>query len=527
MDLFLPDKINGENGALIADFSIGTFIGANGSGKTRLGIWLEDRHYPASHRISAQKALEMPAKVSPVSEETARRVFLLGGDICAGDPRWVKRHHRWGGNPDSHLLNDFGQLMILLHTEEYDVSIKFRRDSQTNPGLPPPKTKLDILKEIWERVLPHRRLTIGTGTVDTIIPETGIMYPATAMSDGERVIFYYIGEVLCAPENSLFIVDEPENHVHKAIQATLWDEIENSRPDCSFAYLTHDIDFAVSRTGGNKIWVKSFMNDRWDYEILNDEMPIAENIYLEILGSRKDILFIEGVSLDYHLYKEVFRERTVEPLSGCAQVISATRSFNQLSSFHRLNAVGLVDRDRRTEAEIQTLRETGMLIPEVAEVENFFMLESVVRAVAANLHQDPDAVFQTVKANVVNFFTQVLNAQVIEHTQHQLSIIAKKAFYRDLRDERALQQARMALNLELDVPSIHSAFRTELRAMIDNMDYPGILRVFNQKGITARSNVANLCGLAPRNYHHYILSELKRDTLAGQQIRAAILANIR
>jgi hypothetical protein len=427
------------------------------------------------------------------------------------------------------MLNDFGQLMVLLHTEEYDISIKFRRDSQTNPGLPPPKTKLDILKEIWERVLPHRRLNIGTGTVDTIIPESGITYPATAMSDGERVIFYYIGEVLCAPENSLFIVDEPENHVHKAIQATLWDEIENSRPDCSFAYLTHDIDFAVSRTDATKIWVRSFSNDRWDYEILNDEMPIAENIYLEILGSRKDILFIEGQksSIDYHLYKEIFRDRTLESLGGCAQVINATQSFNQLSGFHRLSAIGLVDRDRRTETEIQALRVMGMLIPEVAEVENFFVLETIIRAVAANLHHDPDAVYRTVRDNVINFFRQVLDAQVIEHAQHQLSSIARKAFYGEFRDEPALQHARETLHQELDVASIHTALLTEFQAMIDNLDYPGILRVFNQKGITARSKVSSLCGLAPRYYHHYILSELKRDTPAGQQIRAAIMANIR
>ena len=37
------------------------------------------------------------------------------------------------------------------------------------------------------------------------------------MSDGERAIFYFIGEVLCAKENSLIIIDEPENHLHKSI----------------------------------------------------------------------------------------------------------------------------------------------------------------------------------------------------------------------------------------------------------------------------------------------------------------------
>lgn len=58
------------------------------------------------------------------------------------------------------------------------------------------------------------------------------------MSDGERVIFYMIGEVVSVPENSIVVIYEPEMHINKAITKKLWNEIEVERPDCTFVCLT-------------------------------------------------------------------------------------------------------------------------------------------------------------------------------------------------------------------------------------------------------------------------------------------------
>mgnify|MGYP003460021106 CR=1 FL=1 len=49
---------------------------------------------------------------------------------------------------------------------------------------------------------------------------------------------------------------------------------------------------------------KEVVTDLWDYEILNEEMPIPEQLYLEVLGSRKPVIFLEGdnSSIDYEIY---------------------------------------------------------------------------------------------------------------------------------------------------------------------------------------------------------------------------------
>ncbi len=56
------------------------FIGANGSGKTRLGTWIEitspQKHIV--HRISAQKSLQFPDSTTPQSIDLAQKDLLFG-----------------------------------------------------------------------------------------------------------------------------------------------------------------------------------------------------------------------------------------------------------------------------------------------------------------------------------------------------------------------------------------------------------------------------------------------------------------
>lgn len=37
------------------------------------------------------------------------------------------------------------------------------------------------------------------------------------MSDGERVIFYLIGQCLAVRENGIVVIDEPELHLNRAL----------------------------------------------------------------------------------------------------------------------------------------------------------------------------------------------------------------------------------------------------------------------------------------------------------------------
>lgn len=214
-------------------------IGANGSGKTRMSIWIEENNQDINiHRISAQKSLNFSEIINPTEMKKAEEEFWYGN--TAENKEWLKKegkkNYRWRNKPEIHLLDDFDKLMQYLMTENYEKSIQYREQHKEGNKEFDNSTKLEEIKKIWENVILHRKLKICAGKIEATNIDEESYYNGNKMSDGERAIFYFIGEVLCAKENSLIIIDEPENHLHKSILVRLWNAIESVRDDCMYIY---------------------------------------------------------------------------------------------------------------------------------------------------------------------------------------------------------------------------------------------------------------------------------------------------
>jgi ABC-type cobalamin/Fe3+-siderophores transport system ATPase subunit len=532
MNIQLPIKI--DNSQISIETKCIVVIGANGSGKTRFGSDIEKRFNQKTHRISAQKSLSMPKEVSPKSKFRAEQEFLYGYyEESTTDNIIYKIGQRWGQNPNTYLLNDYEKLMVLLHTEEYEESINFKESYSPGQATIKPVTKLDRVKQIWEYVLPHRKLQIKAGSIETSSSSnTSEIYNAAEMSDGERVVFYLIGEVISAPTNSIIIIDEPEMHIHKSITKKLWDKIEQERTDCTFIYLTHDIDFASSRQNATRIWAKSFNGSKWDYEILEENDKFPEQVYYEILGSRKPILFIEGdeSSIDYKLLQLIFDDYTTKPLGGCQKVIETTKSFNEHNGFHHISSFGLIDRDRRTEEEIAHLNCPEIWIAGVAEIENFLLIEEVVREVATNMMKDANLVFEAVKSNVISFFDSQKEKQALEH-----SLARAERILKNTTDNKAvktiddLENELTQFFITFKIKDIYTEVLNYFQELIDNKNYNEILKIFNNKGLVHNSQVIALCDLNTKNdaYLNYIIGILKLNNEKATRIKQAIIQKIK
>lgn len=218
MKIRIPD-LNGQEQYIENKSSI-VLIGANGAGKTRMSVWIDENNpeYPV-HRVSAQKSLNMPQIVRPTEINAAKEEFLYG--MTYTDKEWLysygKKSNRWGNAPETFLLNDYEKLMQYLMTEEYEKAIEYRQEHKSGMADFDNITRLEKIQEIWENVILHRKLKISAGKIEVLNHLQDGYYNGSEMSDGERAVFYFIGEVLCAGENSLIIIDEPENHLHKSI----------------------------------------------------------------------------------------------------------------------------------------------------------------------------------------------------------------------------------------------------------------------------------------------------------------------
>lgn len=504
MKIILPSKLNSDIPGEINDENVLVVVGANGTGKSSFGRDLAERYPQCAERIAGMRALFINTSSVNFRDMISERLL-------------------------SPLISDYEKLVLRLRQEEYEAAVNYKEACKENPALLPPVTKIDKIQEIWEKMFPHNRLVRKSGFIElAAISKNGSPYNASRMSDGEKIVFYLIGAVLNARPGAMLIIEEPEIHLHTSIKGLLWDEIEACRPDCTFIYLTHDIEFASSRRRSKRIWIRSYDGDErvWDYEMMEDNESFPEELYLEILGSRKPVLFIEGTdesSIDIRLYPHIFPEYMVKPMGGCQKVIETTKAFGQLKDFHMLESKGIVDRDRRTEGEIEYLRQQNILVPNVAEVENLLMLEDVIKTVARRLMHDSEAVFRQVKENVVKLFVKELEAQVILHAKHRVRKKLETTVDRKITSVEQLAEHVEMIRENIHVQEIYDEIKSRFLSYAEHGAYQDILRVYNQKGMLPQSRLCNLLGINNKtSYLKLILSILKEDKEDAQSIRAAI-----
>ena len=501
MDIQLPPRIDGGEPPVLKGARQITIIGANGSGKSRFCSQLVKSCGDKAYRISALRAL------FPMDDE---RQAKLPGSIAD----MFDRINASTPQVTNTASTEFDKLTYVMLTDEFRDLMNYKAHLLMGEEMPFPKNK--VLRE-------NGKLLFTTeGQSDK--------YSSLRLSDGEKAVLYYIGAVLYAMPDAVIVVDDPETFIHRSIMQTLWNVIEEMRPDCSFIYNTHNVEFASSRVDNQCVWVKNFDPEHvaWDYEVMPSSQSLDDAIYFELLGSRKPVLFIEGDethSIDSKLYPLIFPDYTVKPLGSCNRVIETVRSFGNLRTFHQLDSYGIVDRDRRSEEEVEYLRKKNIFVPDVAEIENMLLIEGVVRSMAHWRKRNADEVFGKVRRSVMNQFSREIKSQALMHTRHRVKHDVELRIDMKFRNIGALEDHMLDLVNEINPRGYYEDLcRLFHRYAVDG-DYRAVLRVFNQKTMLSECNVAGLCGYARKeDYVKGVLTVLKAGGKEAREIRDAIKA---
>lgn len=472
-----------------------TFVGANGSGKTRLALLVEQGAGEGVHRISAHRALGLNPTVPKISENLALKGLRFGH--AAEDVNiHFRNNHRWvRGKPAVALLNDFDFLVQALFAEQSRTALKTHENARAGINQDAQPTKFETLKAIWERLLPHRELVISGDNIEVRIPGTETLYSASEMSDGERSVFYLAGQMLMAAPNSLLVIDEPELHIHRSIINRLWDELENVRRDCALAFITHDLEFAASRVG-QKYAIRNYTPDgpQWMLEPVPEETGFTEELTTLLLGSRRPILFVEGdlSSLDKAVYRSAYAQWTVIPRGSCGDVIHSVVSMRGSASLTRIHCAGIVDADGYEASDIEYFRQHNVFVLPVSEVENLFLLPEIARAIALTEHvpdQQLDAHIAGLNGRLLDFASQDdrISPVVVRHTLRRIDRALKKIDLGRTQTIEDIQAAYATQTNGCDISAIAAERRHAIETAIQHRDVPALLAVFDNKGMFAEA----------------------------------------
>ncbi len=491
-----------------------SLVGAPGAGKTRFMQELISLCGDSGYTLSAMEAeyprvagLARPGSIDDQFDKMVSSRSYMRGDAAT----------------------QIDKLSCMLVADEFDALMELKEraladNKQTRGKL----TRLDRLSSLWERVFPGNKIVAKGGTISFATASGEDLIPASRLSHGERAAFYYIAGAMYARQGAVIFIDNPSLFLHPTTVNSLWNAIEELRPDCRFVYDSVDMDFVGSRMQNVCIWIKSYDAGKkgWDYEIVYNYDNISEELFADIVGTRKPVLFIEGDSIhsiDVRLYSLVFSDHTVRPLGSCNKVIESVRSFSDLKSYHHLDCHGIVDRDRRTDEEVEYLRGKNVFVPDVAEVENLFLLKDVIMTMAVVRKRNPEKIFRDVRRNVLKMFAADYDKQALQHVRHKVKkeVICKI----DARFTciTAMETHLKGLVNKLRPREAYNKLRNEFANILDAGDYDAVLKVFNHKPMLSNSGLHGMLGYASvEDYISGVLNVIKGYSQEGKRLREAI-----
>ena len=473
-----------------------TFCGANGSGKTRLAVHIEQQLGLKAHRISAHRALSLNPRVPKISETEALSGLRTGAQDShrGGNQLKSRQTYRWQRQAATGLLNDYDHLVQALFAEQANTALESHRTLRAGRGGTANETKFEKLSNVWDRLLPHRKLNIGGDDIAVRTSDNATTYPASELSDGERAVFYLVGQTLVAEEDSVLVIDEPELHLHPAIMTPLWDELSAARPDCAFVFITHSLDFAAERPGAKYIVREYQPGPGWTIDPVPHDTGFSEEFTTLILGSRRPVLFVEGAasSLDRSIYDACYPDHLVLPRESSDAVIHAVASMRANAALTRVTCHGIVDGEHRSPDEIAYLRQRGVMVLPVAELENVFLLPDVSRAIAAHeaheghgledrLNNLREAAFAGIGSDGQK------RATVLQHVTRQIDRLLKRI---DLSAALSVEELKESFDENVgsvDVEALASDVEDQIESAIRVKDLAALLAIYENKGLLAEA----------------------------------------
>ncbi len=358
----------------------------------------------------------------------------------------------------------------------------------------------------------------------------GETFSIAKMSDAERSAMIIAAQVITADPGTVFLIDEPERHMHRSIiQPFLSALFDLRREDCAFIIATHEIALPVANPDARVLMLRSCQWSgnqcvAWDAKVIEPNSQIPEELKREILGSRKRILFVEGDSdnsLDFPLYTALFPDISIIPKGSCDEVQKAVFGLQGSSGIHDVEAFGLIDRDNRTGRDIGTLVESNVFALEVYSAEALYYCSDAISAIAERQAESLDA--------DKNELIKLANEQAINALKKQARRMAARRCERQVKESmsKSLNWEMIRDNPTQDIQvSTDNPFTDELcnfNKLIEQEDLDKLIARYPVRESCAFEMIAQ--SLRCRNkedYERMVTTQIRHDNELAEKIKKRV-----
>jgi ABC-type cobalamin/Fe3+-siderophores transport system ATPase subunit len=407
-------------------------------------------------------------------------------------------------------------IVAALESDQHDLVALLRRspgpfqrinDLFRRSGIP-----VSILENDGERILARKN--------------DGGSFGVQELSDGERNALLIAIPVLTAPSGSLFLIDEPERHLHRSICGPLLLDLIASRSDCAFIISTHDFTVAGDCPDTRILLMRSCSFSAggvisWEFDEVASFRGIDETIKHAILGSRRTVLFVEGRSnsLDSALYAVLFPGTSIVPCGSCRDVESALRGTKSSEELHWLRPFGIIDRDGRNGTQISEKQALGLHFTPFYSVEGVYYCLEVITKVAEMQAAHVGGSSEEYVSRTVELCLAEISREADRLMENALRKHVRDLLIGQIPDDTTLS-SQSHVDISISVDDVRTDLAARMQAMLQARDFNGLLTLVPVRESQVPSLIARTLRLASiADYQSAVCRLLDRETDVATGVR--------
>lgn len=492
-------------------------LGANGTGKSNLMHRFYGEHRGNAQRMAAHRQNWFASNFINLSPEQRRST---GTDVqnydTGAESRWKDDYSSYRPNIAIYDLIDAENIRARSIAGAVDANEIDLAKTLSKKDAP-----IKIINELLR--LSSLPIEISVHENDQVIASKsgGSPYSIAQLSDGERNALLVAADVLTVKPGTLILIDEPERHLHRSIISPLLTQLFEKRRDCAFIVSTHEVLLPLDNPSARTLLLRGCTYSgknvsAWEADLIPPSSEIDDDIKRDILGGRRKLLFIEGTeqSLDKPLYSLVFPNVSIIAKSSSRDVENAVIGIQAARDLHWVTAFGIVDNDRRTQTEIDSLRQKGVYALSVFSVESIYYHPELQRRIA---ERHAAVTGENAPVRLANAKSAAL-AAVGPHVQRLSQRAVEKAIREDILRHLPGQPeiaAGTPINISIDVSAVVDAERVSIQNSLDAGDLSGIIARYPVRETSALTEIAKRLGFQSREQYEGAVRKLLIDDEAA------------